>query len=102
MSVTHWIAAVGGVVIMQSAAETNITGQAQGLQFANFTILGVGASHCGDLTANLRRNRALTKNIFVIWSQGFFTGVNFARFGIQQNSPDIGKGISPDTLLAAL
>jgi hypothetical protein len=55
MSVTRWIAAVLGLVLLQSVT-TNITGQTPTEQQrvldarGEFWILGAGTSDCGELT----------------------------------------------------
>jgi hypothetical protein len=105
MSVTRWMVAVVGVVLVQSVLTTHITGQAsqpRQFNYDHYEILGLGTADCGKMTSDLRTNRERYTNFYLFWTQGFITGANWCAAAAKQGNPRVGEDTSPDALLAAM
>ena len=102
---TRWMAAVVGLVLVQSAVATNITGQTpQPSQFnyAGYFVRGVGNTDCGKMTDELRTSRELWSSNYVNYGWGFFTGANFVSSMRKQGNNNVGADTSPEAFLAAM
>jgi hypothetical protein len=103
--VTRWMAAVVGLVLVQSVVTTHITGQtpqASQFNYDHYEILGIGTADCGKMTSDLRTNRERNKTLYVFWAQGFITGANWGAAAAKQGNPRVAEDTSPEGLLAAM
>ena len=60
-------------------------------------VMGVGAGSCGKLLTAERENSKLGMQIYVTWTQGYLSGVNFVKDKQAKN-----LRTDPDTILAYL
>jgi hypothetical protein len=105
MSNTRWIAAFVGLVMAQAVVATHLAGQATRTRewdYVSYTQIGAGGSTCGSMTKNLQEDRNRFTVPYLFWEQGFISGANYTSFRDKQDDPSIGKGVSPDALLAAM
>jgi hypothetical protein len=83
------------------AAESMRTKQ-QSATSSSYWVFGIGSVDCGKLMSDLRTNRSSRETFFESYFTGFLTGANF-RAGVGGTGPtDVGKGTSPEALLAAV